>query len=208
MTNCSSVVVVPRQDQGEDTHLTLKRGLRRIFSDDELPHVAHFSDGAPYFPDRPDLLYSSSDCYSSVALQVAPIGLLPVGIDVEDKADQAARILPRYATEEDLGVMVRFPEITPLRLWSAKEAVFKAFSRYVRDFRGDITLIRYVRDFRGDITLIEPGLFAVSRIGEVSVSYRSGSELTALSESNHAYPDSLVLAFATPPEAEVRLIIL
>ena len=166
-----------------------------IFSDEKLPHVAHFSDGAPYFPDRPDLLYSSSDCHSSVALQVAPIGLLPVGIDVEDKADQAARILPRYATEEDLEVMARFPEITPLRLWSAKEAVFKAFSRYVRDFRGDITLI-------------EPGLFAVSRIGEVSVSYRSGSELTSLSESHHTYPDSLVLAFATPPEAEVRLIIL
>ena len=118
-----------------------------------------------------------------------------MGIDVEDKADQAARILPRYATEEDLEVMVRFPEITPLRLWSAKEAVFKAFSRYVRDFRRDITLI-------------EPGLFAVSRIGEVSVSYRSGSEMTALSESHHTYPDSLVLAFATPPEAEVRLIIL
>ena len=195
MTNCSSVVVIPRLDQGEDTHLTLKRGLRRIFSDEELPHVAHFSDGAPYFPDRPDLLYSSSDCHSSVALQVAPIGLLPVGIDVEDKADQAARILPRYATEEDLEVMARFPEITPLRLWSAKEAVFKAFSRYVRDFRRDITLIK-------------PGLFAVSRLGEVSVSYRSGSELTALSESHHIYPDSLVLAFATPPEAEVRLIIL
>ena len=195
MTNCSSVVVVPRQDQGEDTHLTLKRGLRRIFSDEELPHVAHFSDGAPYFPDRPDLLYSSSDCYSSVALQVAPIGLLPVGIDVEDKADQAARILPRYATEEELEVMARFPEITPLRLWSAKEAVFKAFSRYVRDFRRDITLI-------------EPGRFVVSRLGEVSVSYRSGSELSALSESHHTYPDSLVLAFATSPEAEVRLIIL
>ena len=195
MTGRSSVVVVPRLDRNEDTHFTLKRGLRRIFTEEDLPHVAHFSDGAPYFPDRPDLLYSSSDCHSSVALQVAPIGFLPVGIDVEDKADQAARILPRYATEEDLEVMARFPEITPLRLWSAKEAVFKAFSRYVRDFRRDITLI-------------EPGLFAVSRIGEVSVSYRSGSEMTALSESNHTYPDSLVLAFATSPEAEVRLIVL
>ena len=195
MTGRSSVVVVPRLDRNEDTHLTLKRGLRRIFTEEDLPHVAHFSDGAPYFPDRPDLLYSSSDCHSSVALQVAPIGLLPVGIDVEDKADQAARILPRYATEEELEVMARFPEITPLRLWSAKEAVFKAFSRYVRDFRRDITLI-------------EPGLFAVSRIGEVSVSYRSGSEMTALSESNLTYPDSLVLAFATPPEGEVRLIVL
>ena len=195
MTGRSSVVVVPRLDRNEDTHLTLKRGLRRIFTEEDLPHVAHFSDGAPYFPDRPDLLYSSSDCHSSVALQVAPIGFLPVGIDVEDKADQAARILPRYATEEELKVMARFPEITPLRLWSAKEAVFKAFSRYVRDFRRDITLI-------------EPGRFVVSRLGEVSVSYRSGSELSVLSESNHTYPDSLVLAFATPPEAEVRLIIL
>lgn len=195
MTGRSSVVVVPRLDRNEDTHLTLKRGLRRIFTEEDLPHVAHFSDGAPYFPDRPDLLYSSSDCHSSVALQVAPIGFLPVGIDVEDKADQAARILPRYATEEDLEVMARFPEITPLRLWSAKEAVFKAFSRYVRDFRRDITLI-------------EPGRFVVSRLGEVSVSYRSGSELSALSESHHTYPDSLVLAFATSPEAEVRLIVL
>ena len=195
MTGRSSVVVVPRLDRNEDTHFTLKRGLRRIFTVEDLPHVAHFSDGAPYFPDRPDLLYSSSDCHSSVALQVAPIGFLPVGIDVEDKADQAARILPRYATEEELEVMARFPEITPLRLWSAKEAVFKAFSRYVRDFRRDITLI-------------EPGRFVVSRLGEVSVSYRSGSELSALSESHHTYPDSLVLAFATSPEAEVRLIIL
>lgn len=195
MTGRSSVVVVPRLDRNEDTHLTLKRGLRRIFTEEDLPHVAHFSDGAPYFPDRPDLLYSSSDCHSSVALQVAPIGFLPVGIDVEDKADQAARILPRYATEEELEVMARFPEITPLRLWSAKEAVFKAFSRYVRDFRRDITLI-------------EPGRFVVSRLGEVSVSYRSGSELSALSESHHSYPDSLVLAFATPPEGEVRLIVL
>lgn len=195
MTGRSSVVVVPRLDRNEDTHLTLKRGLRRIFTEEDLPHVAHFSDGAPYFPDRPDLLYSSSDCHSSVALQVAPIGFLPVGIDVEDKADQAARILPRYATEEELEVMARFPEITPLRLWSAKEAVFKAFSRYVRDFRRDITLI-------------EPGRFVVSRLGEVSVSYRSGNELSALSESHHSYPDSLVLAFATSPEAEVRLIVL
>lgn len=195
MTGRSSVVVVPRLDRNEDTHFTLKRGLRRIFTEEDLPHVAHFSDGAPYFPDRPDLLYSSSDCHSSVALQVAPIGFLPVGIDVEDKADQAARILPRYATEEELEVMARFPEITPLRLWSAKEAVFKAFSRYVRDFRRDITLI-------------EPGRFVVSRLGEVSVSYRSGSELSVLSESHHTYPDSLVLAFATSPEAEVRLIIL
>lgn len=195
MTGRSSVVVVPRLDRNEDTHLTLKRGLRRIFTEEDLPHVAHFSDGAPYFPDRPDLLYSSSDCHSSVALQVAPIGFLPVGIDVEDKADQAARILPRYATEEELEVMARFPEITPLRLWSAKEAVFKAFSRYVRDFRRDITLI-------------EPGRFVVSRLGEVSVSYRSGSELSVLSESHHTYPDSLVLAFATSPEAEVRLIVL
>lgn len=195
MTNRSSVVVIPRTDSSEDTHLTLKRGLRRLFTDEELPHVAHYSDGAPYFPNRPDLLYSSSDCHCSVALQVAPAGLLPVGIDVEDKADQAARILPRYTTETDRRAMAHYPQISPLELWSAKEAIFKAFSRYVRDFQTDITLL-------------SPGHFAVNRLGEVAVSYRSGRELSALSESHHTYPDSLVLAFITAPEVEERLIVL
>lgn len=195
MRSRSSVVVIPRLDKEENTHLTLKRGLREIFAGDALPHVAHFPDGAPYFADRPDLLYSSSDCHSSVALQVAPTGLIPVGVDVEDKADQARRILPRYASDEDQKALDIHPEVDPLRLWSAKEAVFKAFSRYIRDFRDDITLL-------------EPGRFRVRRIGEVSVAYRSGSELTLLSRTAYVYPDSLVLAYITDRRIDEQLIVL
>lgn len=195
MRSRSSIVVIPRLDREENTHLTLKRGLRELFAPAEPPHVAHFPDGAPYFADRPDLLYSSSDCHSSVALQVAPTGLIPVGVDVEDKADQARRILPRYASEADQQALDLYPEVDPLRLWSAKEAVFKAFSRYIRDFRDDITLLA-------------PGRFRVSRIGEVSVAYRSGSELSHLSRSDHDYPETLILAYITDPQIEEQLIVL
>lgn len=197
MEKGSIIVVVPRLDPEEPSHLTLKRGLRELFPrEEELPHVAHFPDGAPYFADRPDLLYSSSDCQSSVALQVAPAGLRPAGVDVEDKADQARRVLPRYASEEDCTVLDTFSEeVCPLRLWSAKEAIFKAFSRYIRDFRDDITLVA-------------PGRFRVRRLGEVSVAFCTGARLTALSRSHHPYPDTLILAYITDPATEERLIVL
>lgn len=195
MRSRSSIVVVPRLDREENTHLTLKRGLRELFAPAEPPHVAHFPDGAPYFDHRPDLLYSSSDCFSSVALQVAPTGLIPVGVDVEDKADQAERILPRYASAEDLRALEIYPEVDPLRLWSGKEAIFKAFSRHIRDFRDDITLL-------------EPGRFRVGRVGEVGVAYRSGQQLSQLSRTDHTYPDTLVLAYITDPQIDEHLIVL
>lgn len=190
----SSIVVVPRIDREENTHFTLKRGLRALFRE-EPPHVEHHADGAPYFPDRPGLLYSSSDCHSSVALQVAPAGVIPVGIDVEDKAEQASRILERYTSELDREMLRRYPEVDPLRIWSGKEAVYKAFSRYVRDFRDDIVFVR-------------PGHFSIPRYGEVRVAYRTGAELSQLSESGHPYPSSLILAYITDDRVAEELIVL
>lgn len=190
----SSIVVVPRNDQTENTHLTLKRGLRTLFRE-EPPHVEHHPDGAPYFPEYPGLLYSSSDCNSSVALQVAPAGLIQVGIDVEDKAEQASRILERYTSDLDREMLRHYPDVDPLHIWSGKEAVYKAFSRYVRGFRDDIVFVR-------------PGHFTVPHYGDVRVAYRTGAELTQLSESGHSYPTSLILAYITSDSVEEKLIIL
>lgn len=191
----ATIVVVPRPDSGETTHLTLKRGLRLLFGDERTPHVAHHPDGAPYFPDRPDLLYSSSDCRSCVALQVATTETDAVGIDVEDKAEQADRVLFRYADARDLEVMRRYPEVSPLHLWCGKEAVYKAYGHTVRDFRRDITLEA-------------PGQFYLPQIGLVRVSYSTGDSLSLRSRSGYRFPSPLLLAFLTDRCTEETLLVL
>ena len=86
--------------------------------------LRHTDEGRPYIDGRDDVYISISHCADICLLAVSDT---PVGIDAETARDQLIGIAHKFLTQ---GEMARAPHslTTLMRLWAAKEAVFKCAS--------------------------------------------------------------------------------
>ncbi|MDO5017562.1 MAG: 4'-phosphopantetheinyl transferase superfamily protein [Porphyromonas sp.] len=88
--------------------------------------LGHLPSGQPVWQGEGSLELSLSHSDHWLAVAFAPKGMR-VGIDIEEKEDQAARLLPRYASKEERETLDRLG-LPPIYLWCGKEAVYKAHS--------------------------------------------------------------------------------
>ena len=89
--------------------------------------LTHDSSGKPLLDRSPFLAVSISHSHHWLTALIVPFGI-PAGIDIEEKALQAERTLERYSTETERKLLIR-DGLSPLHLWTAKEALYKAFSK-------------------------------------------------------------------------------
>lgn len=107
----------------------------------EIPQnigIIHQSNGSPIFSEDIGLGISISHSDHILAIAIYE-NTYRVGIDIEERAEQAALIIRRVASESELALMKTF-QLHPIILWSAKEATFKAFSDKVITMSGQVVL--------------------------------------------------------------------
>lgn len=95
---------------------------RRFFGD----QLIHDEAGRPIVIGGTDIEVSISHSKNWLVALFAPHGVA-VGVDIEEKVAQASRVLSRYTTPEERRLMTD-DGLTPLYLWTAKEALYKAYS--------------------------------------------------------------------------------
>ncbi len=100
--------------------------------------IGHRANGSPYLNEDTASI-SISHCRTTLGVLIGPRDST-LGIDVEDKWTQAQKVFKRFATQEELSILKHIDPIHPLWLWTAKEAVYKAFSTHVSHFSRDIRL--------------------------------------------------------------------
>lgn len=100
--------------------------------------VVHSSSGAPKFSREIGLSISISHSDHILAIAIYP-SQIRVGIDIEEREDKVAQLISRVANEEELSVL-RDQNLEPIILWSAKEAVFKAFSDRISTMSEQVVL--------------------------------------------------------------------
>lgn len=123
-----------RREREEET---LRQVLAYLY--EEPVEVAHTAKGAPVLPIHlyHNISISHSEHFLAVAL--TPIGT-PVGIDIEEKSDQATRLLERFSSSEERMLMAQLG-LKPIELWCAKEALYKAYSDHITGFGKQIVLL-------------------------------------------------------------------
>ena len=116
-------------------------------------------------------------------MAIGPLGT-PLGIDVEEKAQQAERILPRYSTAEEQTLLKKYG-LPPIQLWTAKEAVYKAHSEQLS--KGI-----------NQIEMVSPTLCIATT--------DSGEQLPQSVHSQYLSIEKLYLTVATDDEIELRTV--
>ncbi|MDO4771208.1 MAG: 4'-phosphopantetheinyl transferase superfamily protein [Porphyromonas sp.] len=94
--------------------------------------LAHEANGRPYLASHPDLSLSISHCPTAVAVALAS-NTTTIGIDIESKSGKAAKLLKRYASEQEQARM-KEDNTSPIELWSAKETVYKLSGGEIKGF--------------------------------------------------------------------------
>lgn len=112
--------------------------------------IIHRGDGAPHFPPEIEMGISISHSDHVLAVAIYPKSLR-VGIDIEERFEQAASLIRRVADSSELELMEQFG-LPPVVLWGAKEAVFKAYSDQVSTMSDQVKLISCHTD-RSALTL-------------------------------------------------------
>lgn len=86
----------------------------------------HDRTGRPFLSTDQHLDISLSHSLNWLAALLVPRGT-PAGIDIEEKGQQAERVIERVSTAEERDLL-KADGLSPLHLWTAKEALYKAFS--------------------------------------------------------------------------------
>lgn len=122
--------------------------LRRAFG--ERCVLSHDSEGAPFIAGS-DVSISISHSRTHAALAVC--GRCPVGVDIETRRPQLARVAPRVLSPAELEVYGAEPDGL-LRTWTLKEALYKAALTPGVDFRSGIVLP--LGDKKNEATVASP----------------------------------------------------
>ncbi len=109
-------------EQEQEREEAVQRAKQRILSSP----ISHTAKGRPWLEEHPNCALSISHSQHWLAVAIGPLGT-PLGIDVEEKTQQAERTLPRYSTAEEQTLLKKYG-LPPIQLWTAKEAVYKAHS--------------------------------------------------------------------------------
>ncbi len=121
---------LPRKDRLQMQRQALHSLLRRTFApySSSEPILSHHPGGAPHLPQYPHLSISLSHSTTAVAALIVERPS-QCGIDVEDIRPPALRLLPKFATPEEINQVqsAPYPLIAASLLWSAKESLYKLF---------------------------------------------------------------------------------
>lgn len=119
-------------DQELPRHEAITQAKRAVIPET----ISYSAKGKPLHPDGHHAL-SISHSLNWLAMAVGPLGV-PLGVDIEEKEAQAERLLERYSTAEERQLLQKYGML-PIELWTAKEAVYKAYSDMVN---GGITQVK------------------------------------------------------------------
>jgi 4'-phosphopantetheinyl transferase len=117
-------------------HLLEHLAIRVMLEQKGYPYkmLTHHGNGQPIIPGK---FISLTHCFPLVA---AVIASHPVGIDVQKPVNKLDRIMPRYMNFNELTLAEKDPSL-PLKLWCAKEALFKKFPLRHLAFREEIEMV-------------------------------------------------------------------
>lgn len=96
--------------------------------------ILYHSSGRPYFSTN-ELALSISHTKDFIALANAGF---PIGIDIEQKDRDAARIINKFAREDEKVLCTDNPKEWYLQLWCAKEAIYKLVGIENLSFKNEI----------------------------------------------------------------------
>lgn len=119
------------------SYLLLCKGLKEVFSFDEMPIFEYGEHGKPYIASRPDIHFSISHCKTAVACAVST---RPIGIDIET-IRPLKEIVVKYAmneAERNQILIATSPAETFTELWTKKEALLKLTGEGINDNMKDI----------------------------------------------------------------------
>lgn len=96
--------------------------------------LCHTEDGAPYLK---NFTRHISISHSSHIVGIA-FADTPIGIDIEHKAEQVIRVRKKFLNERELATIDSNDKTSNLKLWTAKEAVYKVHGVRGIDFKNKI----------------------------------------------------------------------
>lgn len=144
-----------------------KAALQRIIDEKHVDSIISKDlHGKPYFPKK-ELHINYSHCATHLFWGENP--QFALGVDVEIDRFQLQRVAHKYCNETELNYTDNGVNTALLvAIWSAKEAMFKAYGKGTIDFRKDMQIEPFTVQEEG--TLI--GLFGAGMNKRLNISYR------------------------------------
>jgi phosphopantetheinyl transferase len=99
--------------------------------------ILYQPSGRPYFS-TVNLALSISHSKDFIALASSAVS---IGIDIEEKDRDAARIINKFASEDEKVLCTDNPKEWYLQLWCAKEAIYKLAGRENLSFKNEISIL-------------------------------------------------------------------
>lgn len=136
----SSIVLYPEEIELLNTRSNPKRkneflGVRQLRNQLKIKSpILYQPNGSPYFS-AVELSLSISHTKDFIALGSA---IFPIGIDIEQKDRDAARIINKFAREDEKLLGVDNPKKWYVQLWCAKEAIYKLVGLANLSFKNEI----------------------------------------------------------------------
>lgn len=113
--------------------LAVRRALKELMQGEEKP-IVYDRFGKPSIdePDAPFISFSHTRDYVAVISSD-----VPVGIDIERRADRVQRVVKQFLTPDEIAVLALTPDIDLAfhLAWSGKESAFKVLGQSFYDLR-------------------------------------------------------------------------
>ena len=103
--------------------------------------IKHRRSGAPFLDgdNETQISITHSQRWAAIAVAQNSDGLVGIDIESADRGDQLRRVMPKVAAETEKDFADNVAD-GPLKLWTAKEAAFKALGRENVDFANHLLL--------------------------------------------------------------------
>jgi phosphopantetheinyl transferase len=143
-----AVVIHPEEIELLNTRSNPKRkneflGVRHLRNQLKIKSpILYHSSGRPYFSAN-ELSLSISHTKDFIALASA---VFPIGIDLEQKDRDAARIINKFAREDEKVLCTDNPKGWYLQLWCAKEAIYKLVGIENLSFKNEISILSHQKE--------------------------------------------------------------
>ena len=133
--------------------------------------ILYHSSGRPYFSTN-ELALSISHTKDFIALASA---VFPIGIDIEQKDRDAARIINKFASEDEKVLCTDNPKEWYLQLWCAKEAIYKLVGIENLSFKNEIHI--HTRQKEEETTFLSATVDRGTQKLEIEVQIRETTDL-------------------------------
>ena len=172
-----AVVIHPEEIELLNTRSNPKRkneflGVRHLRNQLKIKSpILYHSSGRPYFSAN-ELALSISHTKDFIALASA---VFPIGIDIEQKDRDAARIINKFAREDEKVLCTDNPKEWYLQLWCAKEAIYKLVGIENLSFKNEIHI--QTRQKEEETTFLSAIVQRGTQKHEIEVQIRETSDL-------------------------------